>query len=166
MKHWSNKKTLTVGICVIAACLVVCLIYMIANRSTKRAPTQPETAAAAAYAVDWQALGQGTDKEIILTFCQAGEEETIGENQYRIYTSDTLGQYLHNFSEMMEIAQLEETLYIQYTTPEGNMITLGYNDQGLKELAVYDLAADTLYYDLDGTVEVWEKFRNGVQWGQ
>lgn len=165
MKHWSNKKTLTIGISIIAVCLVVCLGYMVANRSTKREPTAQEIEAYAPYAVDWQSVGEGTDKEIILSFCEAGEAQTIGENEYTVYTSEALGQYLHNFSEMMEIAQLEDVLYIQYTTPEGNMITLGYSDAGLMEKAVYDLEADTLFYEIDGTIEVWEKFRNGVQWG-
>lgn len=165
MKNWSNKKTTIIGISVIAVCLAVSLVYMLANRTTKRAPTPQEIENYTPYAVDWQAIGTGTDQEIILSFCQQAEPETIGENEYTIYTSETLGAYLYNFSEMMEIAQLEEVLYIQYTTAEGNIITLGYSDEGLKEKAVYDLAADTLYYELDGTIEVWEKFRNGVQWG-
>lgn len=165
MKNWSNKKTLTVGISIIALCLVVSLIYMVANRSTKREPTQQEIEANAPYALDWQSVGEGTDKEIILSFCEAGEQQTIGENEYTVYTSETLGQYLYNFSEMMEIAQLEDVIYIQYSTPEGDMVTLGYSDAGLMEKAVYDLDADTLFYEIDGTIEVWEKFRNGVQWG-
>ena len=110
-------------------------------------------------------MGEGTDKEIILSLCQAGENQTIGENEYQIFTSEDLGSHLYNFGEMMEIAQLEDVLYVQYTTPEGNMVTLGYSDAGLMEKAVYDLKADTLFYEIDGTVEVWEKFRNGVQWG-
>ena len=165
MKHWSNKKTLTIGLLIIGAGLLVAAAYMVMNRSTKREATQAEIEAYAPYAVDWQSVGEGTDKEIILSFCTAGESQTIGENEYQIYTSETLGEHLYNFAEMMEIAQLEDVLYIQYTTPEGNMITLGYSDAGLMEKAVYDLKADTLFYEIDGIVEVWEKFRNGVQWG-
>lgn len=165
MKHWSNKKTLTIGLLIIGACLLVAAAYMVMNRSTKREATQAEMDAYAPYAVDWQAVGEGTDKEIILSFCTAGENQTIGENEYQIFTSEDLGSHLYNFGEMMEIAQLEDVLYVQYTTPEGNMVTLGYSDAGLMEKAVYDLKADTLFYEIDGTVEVWEKFRNGVQWG-
>lgn len=164
MKHWSNKKTLAVGISVIAVCLVFCMIYMILNRSTKRQPTQAEVTAAAAYAVSWQ--GEGSEKEIILRECTFLEEKTIGENLYRTYSSDTLGDKLYNFAEFMEIAESADVLYIQYTTPEGNMITMGYSDEGLKELAIYDQTSDTMYHRLDNTTEVWEKFRNGVQWGQ
>ena len=165
MKNWSNKKTLTIGLIIIGLCLLASLAYMVMNRSTKRDATQAELEAYTPYAVDWQSVGEGTDKEIILSFCTAGENQTIGDNEYSIFTSETLGTHLYDFAEMMEIAQLEDVLYIQYTTPEGNMITLGYSDAGLMEKAVYDLEADTLFYEIDGTVEVWEKFRNGVQWG-
>lgn len=165
MKHWSNKKTLTIGLIVIGLCLLVSAAYMVMNRSTKREPTPQEMEAYAAYEVDWQALGEGTDREIILSMCTFLEEKTIGENLYRSYDSTALGQYLYNFGEMMETAELGQALYIQYTTPDGDMITLGYSDEGLMEKAVYDLDTDTMYHDLDGTIEVWEKFRNGVQWG-
>jgi len=165
MKNWSNKKTLTIGLIIIGLCLLASLAYMVMNRSTKREPTPQEIEAYAPYEVDWQALGEGTDREIILSMCTFLEEKTIGENLYRSYDSAALGQYLYNFGEMMETAELGQALYIQYTTPDGDMITLGYSDEGLMEKAVYDLDADTMYHDLNGTIEVWEKFRNGVQWG-
>lgn len=166
MKNWSNKKTLTVGLIVIGICLLVSLGIMLANRTVKREPTAQEIAAAALYDVNWQALGQGTDLDIILSFCENAGEKAIGENTYTVYTSDTLGQYLYGFSEMMEIAQLNETtLYLQYTTADGGMVTLGYTAEGLVETGIYDAETDTFFYDLAGTVEVWENFRNGIQWG-
>ena len=67
---------------------------------------------------------------------------------------------------MMEIVQLDEVLYIQYTTPAGDMITLGYDAEGQCEKSIYDLSEDTLYYETRETVEVWTKFRNGFQWGE
>ena len=45
MKNWSNKKTLTVGLGVIGICLLVSLVIMMTNRSTKREPTQQEITA-------------------------------------------------------------------------------------------------------------------------
>ena len=165
MKNWSNKKTLTVGLGVIGICLLVSLVIMMTNRSTKREPTQQEITAYAPYEVNWQALGEGSDREILLSFCDNAGEKTIGENVYTVYTSEVLGQHLYNFGEMMEIAQLQDVLYIQYYTPEGGMVTLGYDHQGLVEKAVYDAQADTLFHQLNGSIEVWEKFRNGVQWG-
>ena len=165
MKNWSNKKTLTFGLMVIGICLLISLGIMMTNRTVKREPTQQEITAYAPYAVDWQSLGQGSDLEIILSLCTGAGEKTIGENVYTVYTSETLGQYLYNFAEMTEIAQLNAALYIQYTTPEGGMVTLGYSDRGLVEKAVYDAATDTLFHELNGTVEVWEKFRSGIQFG-
>lgn len=163
----SKKKTLAIGLSIIAVCLLVCVVYLFTNRSTKREPTPQETEAYAPYAVDWQsAVGaESTEREIILSLCTAGGEKTIGENVYQIYTSETLGGYLYKFGEMTEIAELEGVLYIQYTDSDGNTITLGYDETGLAEKAVYCLADDTLYYEMAGTVEVWEKFSSGIQWG-
>lgn len=165
MKNWSKKKTLIIGISIIAVCLLVSLVYMVANRTTKREPTQQEIEACAAYAVDWQALGEGTDKEIILSLCTYTEEQTIGSNVYEIYTSEVLGDYLYQFGEMTQIAVLEDVLYIQYTDSDAKTITLGYSDDGLMEKAVYDPATDVLYYELGDVTEVWEKFGAGIQWG-
>lgn len=167
MKNMSKKKTLVIGISIIVVCLLISFAYMFANRTTKREPTQQEIEAYVPYAVDWQSAvgGGGTDKEIILSLCSFAEEKTIGENVYEIYTSDTLGSYLHRFEEMTEIAVLEGVLYIQYTDSNGNTITLGYTDDGLMEKAVYDPETDILYYEQGDITEVWEKFGAGIQWG-
>lgn len=162
-----NKKTLRICLAVIAVCLLIAAAGLFFNRSEKRAPTEEETAASAAYSIDWQqATGlEGTPVEIILSLCEPNGEKTIGANVYQVYASGELGGYLHNFGEMMEIAQLNSVLYIQYSTPEGDMITLGYDENGQCEKSVYDLSEDTMYYETRDTVEVWTKFRTGVQWG-
>lgn len=165
MKNWSQKKTLMIGLSIIAVCLLISMVYMFVNRAEKREPTQQEIEACAPYAVDWQALGEGTDKEIILSLCSYTEEQTIGNNVYEIYTSEDLGNHLYQFAEMTQIAVLENVLYIQYTDSDGKTITLGYTDSGLMEKAVYDPATDILYYEQGDITEVWEKFGAGIQWG-
>lgn len=163
-----KKKTLTIGIAIIAVCLLVVVVNLFANRSEKREPTAAEMEASALYTVNWQeATGmEGTDMEIILSLCDYVGEEPIGENVYDTYTSDALGNYLPGFGEMMRIALLEDTvLYIQYTTPEGDMITLGYDGEGQCEKSIYDADQDTMYYETRETREVWTKFRGGIQWG-
>ena len=165
MKNWSNKKTLTVGLIVIGICLLVSLGIMMTSRSTKREPTQEEIAICASYATDWQALGEGSDLDIILSLCTDAGEITIGDNVYTVYTSENLGQHLYNFAEMTELAQLNGELYIQYTTQDGDMVTLGYSDQGLIETLIYNTNSDTLLHELNGTIEVWENFHSGIQWG-
>lgn len=163
----SKKKTLAIGLSIIAVCLLIVVVYLFVNRSTKREPTPEETAAYAPYAVDWQQEtgAEGTDLEILLSLCAFSEEKTIGGNTYQIYTSDALGNYLYRFGEMTEIAMLDGTLYIQYTDDGGNTVTLGYNGTGLVEKAVYRPETDTLYYACGDSVEVWEKFASGIQWG-
>ena len=163
----NKKKTLIIGISIIVVCLAIALGYVLTHRSEKRLPTAEETARYASYSIDWQQLTgmEDADREIILSFCEENGEKTIGANVYQIYTSTALGTYLLDFGEMMELALLNEVLYIQYTTPAGNMITLGYDAEGLCEKSIYDAAADTLYYETRETVEVWSHFRNGFQFG-
>lgn len=169
MKNMSRKKTLILGIAIIAACLAVSAVYMLTHRSVKREPTAQELESYAPYAVDWQAAvgDEDGDREIILALCSFTGEETIGDNVYKIYSSDTLGDYLYDFGEMMQIALLEDTtLYVQYSTGARDMVTLGYNEAGLCERSVYDLETDTLFYEQNGTAEVWTNFRNGFRWGE
>ena len=163
-----NKKTVKLCLGIIALCLAIVLGYALTHRSEKRQPTEEEIRAYAAYTINWQdATGlDGSDQEIILSFCTFAEEKTIGGNVYETYTSDTLGGHLYDFGEMMELAKRSNVLYIQYSTPRGDMITLGYDEEGLCEKSVYDLAEDTLFYETRDTVEVWTKFRNGFQWGK
>lgn len=163
----NKKKILLTGFGIIAVCLAIVAVYMLTNRSEKRQPTEEEAARYSAYSIDWQSVTgmEGTDLDIILSLCRPNGEKTIGSNVYRIYTSGILGEYLTDFGEMMELAQRDGVLYIQYTTPEGDMITLGYDAGGQCEKSIYDLSEDTLYYETRDTREVWSKFRNGFQWG-
>ena len=168
MKKWSDKKILAVGLAVIALCLIVTVVMMFANRSTKRMPTEAELAFCEPYAVNWQEATdiQGSDKEIILSLCAYSEKQTIGSNEYEMYTSETLGSLLHNFAQMNQLAVLNDSLYVQYTDTDGNNVTLTYNDAGLAELAVYFPETDVLVYQQGDIMEAWEKFRNGIQWGE
>lgn len=167
MKNMSNKKILTIGLAIIAICLAVCVAFMFLNRSTKREPTEAEMLQMEPYAVDWQSAAgtEAGDKDVILAMCDFSEEAAIGQNVYKIYTSDSLGDYLYKFAQMTEIAVLEEVLYIQYTDTDGNTVTLGYTDDGLMEKAVYFPDTDLLYYEQGEITEVWEKFQTGIQWG-
>lgn len=162
-----KKKTVIILLVIMAVSLVIGGIAVFVTRTTMRQPTQQEIDACIPYAIDWQAVtGQeGSDKEIILSQCTFAEEKTIGENLYQTYTSDTLGSYLYDFREMMEIAELNGILYVQYYTPEGGMVVLGYDDEGLAEKGVYILETDTYYYEYGDTFEVWVNFRNGYQLG-
>ena len=164
-----NKKTVRLLLIVVAVCLLISGLYVVFNRSEKRAPTEAEIRDYAVYSIDWQEKTgmQGRDMEIILSLCTYVGEQTIGSNVYDTYESDTLRAYLPNFAEMMQLAVLNDVaLYIQYTTPEGNMITLGYSEEGLQEKSVYDIEEDTMFYETGDVTEVWTKFRSGYQWGK
>ncbi len=163
-----SKKTVKIGLALVVLCLAIALGYVVTNLSEKREPTAQEREAYAAYSIDWQeATGrEGGTQGIILSLCSFVGAETIGNNVYDVYESDILGQYLPNYAEMMQLAVRDEILYIQYTTPEGNLITLGYDGAGLCELGIYTAAEDTMYYKTRDTEELWTKFRSGFQFGK
>lgn len=159
-KKFTNKQILIGGLGIIALCLLVAVISMMFNRSTSREPTEAELQTYAPYAVE------GLDMDTILAQCtQAGAEE-IGDNTYATYTSDTLGQSLYQCAEITEIIVSEAGLLnLSYTDTEGRVVVLGYNSEGMTELAIYEESTDTLFHTTDGTTVVWEKFRTGYQWG-
>lgn len=164
----NKKKTLTIGLAIIALCLLIAAASLFWNRSEKREPTTEELTAYAAYSIDWQEITgmEGSDLEIILSMCAFVEEQTIGQNVYDTYSSDVLRNYLPDFGELMQLAQLKDgPLYIQYSTAEGDMITLGYDADGMCEKSVYDASEDTMFYETRERAEVWTRFRSGVQWG-
>ena len=164
-----NKKTTRLLLLVVAMCLLISGLYVVFNRSEKRQPTAQELEAYGVYTVDWQGKTgiRGSDFDIILSLCTYAGEQTIGNNVYDTYESEELSKYLPDFAEMMQLALLDDTtLYIQYSTPEGNMITLGYTREGLQEKSVYIIAEDTMFYETAEVTEVWTKFRSGYQWGK
>lgn len=168
MKNMSKKQTLAIGLGIITVCLAVVVVWMFLNRSTSRAPTDEELAACAPYAVDWTALdetGKLTEKEIILSLCESVGDKVLGSNTYPCYTSETIGTYLYNFGEIGEIYTADELLYLSYTDADTHLVILAYDDDGLYELGVYHPENDTFFHELDGSVEVWEKFATGIQWG-
>lgn len=165
-----NKKTLIIGIAIIVVCLIIVGIGMVKNRSTKREATEQELADYAPYSVDWKALteaGEGsTDKEIILSMCQSAGEKEIGGGTYATFSSETLGDYLYRFSELTEIFEGDgDTLFVSYTDTDGRTVILVYDGEGLCEQGIYDPETDTFFHELEGSVEVWTKFRSGIQWG-
>ena len=162
-----KKKTVIFLLTLIAVSLVIGGVYILANRQSIRRPTRQEIEACAPYAIDWQFVtGQeGSDKEIILSMCTFVEEKNAGEMLISIYESDTLGSYLWDFQEMMEISEFNGILYVTYTTPDGGMVTLGYDDTGMTEKGIYRQETDTYYFRQGDTFEVWTNFRNGFQLG-
>lgn len=156
----SNKQVLKIGLAVIAVCLIISGIYLVVNRSTSREPTQEELETYTPYAVET------LNTQSVLSQCTEVGEEEIGEHTYTTFTSDTLGAELYQCAEITEIIMNEAgTLHISYLDTVGRTVIIGFSDEGMIELAVYDEPTDTLFHIINGTTTVWQKFRNGIQWG-
>lgn len=160
----TRKQTTILLVTLVVVCLAIGGIHIFTNRTIIRRPTQREIEACAPYAIDWRAATgmEGTDKEIILSMCAFTEEKTIGEHLFRFYESDTLGSYLCDFQEILEITERNGVLSISYNTPDGGMVTLGYDDSGMTEKGIYWPETDTYYYERGGIPELWMNFRNGT----
>ncbi len=164
-----KKSTLYICLALIVVCLAIAGVYVMLNRSTGRDATAAEIAANQAYLPNWEgievAVSSMTEKDILLSLCDYVSDKQIGSNVHQVYTSETLGQYLHRFESLSEITLMNETLYITYFADDGDMVILAYTDAGLSELGVYDAETDSFYHEMDGKCVVWSKFRNGFQFG-
>lgn len=167
MKHLSKKQLLILCGGIVAVCIATVIGYVLTHLSQKREPTALEQAQAAVYDIDWQGLTgvTGSDRDAIVSLLTPAGEETIGSNVYETYTSDTISQYLPNFSRFGEIVTNADLLYIQYYTVQGDMIILTYDSRGLVEKSLYFEETDLLYYQNSETTEVWTNFRGGFQFG-
>lgn len=164
-----KKSTVRNCLILIAVCLLVSVGYVLMNRSTSREATAQEIEDHAAYLVDWTSVpgwedGKG-EKEFILSLCSYVEEQEIGSNVHQVYSSDILGDYLYRCHDLTEITVMNGSLYITYYAEDGDMVILAYNDAGLFERAVYDAQTDTLFHEMNGSTVIWNKFRNGFQFG-
>ncbi|MBQ8621849.1 MAG: hypothetical protein IJ422_06005 [Oscillospiraceae bacterium] len=162
-----EKRTLIVGISIIAVCLLIAGVYIAFNLSTSREATQADIDAFAPYDIDWLTLTEEdqTHKQIILSYCTEGEEQTVGSNTYKTYTSNGLEDHLYKCAAVKEIILTDTDVMLSYTDTDGQTVILGYGDQGLTEMAVYNPADDTLFHYIDGTATVWNKFYNGIHFG-
>lgn len=154
-----KNKSLTIGLAVIAVCMMAIFAGLLMNRSTSREATPEELAEYQPYEIGWT-------PEQILGECMFLEEAEIGKNSYQIYDSTKMQEILYHCSQIERIAQdASGILYVQYTDSDDRSVTLAYTDEGLMELAVYDSRTDTLFHKTKDQTVVWEKFRSGVQWG-
>lgn len=154
------QKVLLVALVV---CLVIGVIGIFATMTTSREPTEAELALYAPYDVLWDAMpgGETTVQERILSQCTAQGKETVGDNEYDLYGSDTLGQYLYNCGGVDKIlVSAEGAVYIYYTDTDGRSVFLSCGADGLSEKSVYEPKTDILFYQSGETSLVWENFSN------
>lgn len=164
MKQSQINKILFV---ILVVSLVIGVTAMFLTRTTSRDATAEELEKYAAYDVLWDAMpeaGEGqSQKDRILALCTALEETQVGESQYSAYASETLGQHVYHCRQVDQILVSEDgVLYINYTDLDGLSVILGYDADGLQERSIYDRETDILYYELNGTVIVYEHFSSSA----
>lgn len=98
-------------------------------------------------------------KSFILQQCTQIDSEIIAGHPVITYTSDSLGEYLYNFQEFVEICMIDSYVYIYYIDRDGLEVNLCYNDSGLANKVVYDPETDVAILDSGSNVSQCEGFR-------
>lgn len=165
-----KKSTLRIWLIVLAVCLAIPVVYVLCNRSTSREATAEEIREAESYLIDWSAMAGWedgmTEKEFILSLCSHDRDEEVGGVNQSYYTSEILPERLHRFGRWMEVMERQGCLYVCYLAEDDDQVILAYTDEGIYEVCVYDEETDSMYHMIDGTSVVWNKFRNGFQFGK
>lgn len=160
----NREKTLRWGVIIIVVCLVISGGYMLLNQSQKRDATAAEIQAAQAYVPAWD-TGVLTQTAYILGQCDLAQDQPGGD--YRLYTSQTLGQVLFDCHRDLVIQEGEDgSVFLRYFTAGDDMVVLSFREDDLTELSIYDAATDELYYQTGDDAVIWTKFRTGFQFGK
>ena len=100
-------------------------------------------------------------KDFILQHCTQVDFQIIGGHPIYTYSSDSLGEYLYNFQEFVEISMIDSYVYVYYITQDGTEVNLSYSDSGLASKVVYHPEVDTAILDFEDGVTQCEGFRAG-----
>lgn len=100
-------------------------------------------------------------KSLILQHCTQVDFQIIGGHPIYTYSSNSLGKYLYNFQEFVEISMVDSYVNIYYITLDGTEVSLSYDDSGLTSKIVYHPEIDTAILDFGDGVTQCEGFRAG-----
>ncbi|MGE4214771.1 MAG: hypothetical protein AB7E42_08350 [Anaerotignaceae bacterium] len=78
--------------------------------------------------------------------CTKIDTKNIGGNKINIYSSDTLPQYLYNCDTIIEIAEMNDSVYITYLTGNNENVVLNYNSEGLYDKGIHENETGTSIY--------------------
>lgn len=81
----------------------------------------------------------------LLEICTLVDNQDIGGHTVNQYTSTLLPDYLVNCKKLIEIATIDEVLYITFETYADETVYLTYNSNGLVNQIIYDAFDDTAY---------------------
>ena len=139
-----RRRILCVVLLLLAALECVFLGMLLGNAGAGEMKQRPLTdGEAARYGQYTLTLPDGAH---VLDYCTLQEEKCIGGRQYRLYTSDELPQYLYQCREIREIVETEEgTLYITYTSQDGEEVHLTVLDGQVLHSGIYTEKTDTFY---------------------
>lgn len=152
---------------VLVVCLAVGLTAMFLTRTISREPTAEELARLGTYDVLWDSMPEAQEGQTltdrILAQAALTENSTVGENEYDLYTSDTLAGYLYDCQTLDRIMVSDSgAVFVSYTNGSGQTVILSYKDDSLFERSIYDPKTDILIHELEGIITVYEHFSSSA----
>lgn len=112
-----------------------------------------------------QSLSSGTPQNLsandILSISTLTITEKIGNANISLFTSSQLPAYLYKCSEVVEIMETEDIVYITYQTINDETVYLTFSNNGLVDQVIYDAADDTAYILSDECSTKIVNFRYG-----
>lgn len=86
------------------------------------------------------------DAANVLAQCAFQEEKSIGDRQYKFYTSAVLPQYIYQCDSIREIMETDTgTVYITYVSRDAEEVTLTIGNSGIIRKDIYAEKTDTYY---------------------
>ena len=134
----------------IVQCVLIASIFISMNPTQYMVPRQLSQSEIDHYTQFTIALPDDTAKNPsssdVLAYCVLDEEVLIGDNQYSLYTSDTLAQYIYLCDSIREISQHQYgSLSVEYFTHDGEEVTLSIGPDGIVGRDIYDKKTDAYY---------------------
>lgn len=77
-------------------------------------------------------------KDSILRYCTEVSIDNIDGYEITTYESDVLANYLYNCESIIDIAEMNGSLYVTYLTSDNENVVLNYNEEGLLDKCVYE----------------------------
>lgn len=107
-------------------------------------------------------ITENTTNADILNLCEKLDTKMIGEVEYSEYKSDTLGDYLVDYKEMIGLATLNKNVHVKYKTTDDKNVALVYWDTGLLHVIVFDEEKDSVIEITPEHANEYKNFRNGI----
>lgn len=140
-------------------CLLIGSVYFFQMRISKQVALSD--AEIKKYDIYKLAITENTTKADIKGICTEIGKEQSGDIEYIKLSSDELEDYLYECKKIEENIEMEDKIYIVYTTNDLIKVSLIYGNEGISQMGIYDEKKDTFVaISQEGNI-LYKNFVNG-----